>query len=153
MKRVLDFAYRIQKWLWKLLRPRTRGVKVMLFNGAGEIILIRNSYGRSDLFVLPGGGVRPWEGPGPAARREVREELGCEVERLAPVSIHYSAAEGKRDTIHLFTALVSGRPREDRFEVEEALFFPLDSLPENLSEATRRRIEEHEGHRERDGAW
>jgi ADP-ribose pyrophosphatase YjhB (NUDIX family) len=153
MKRALDFAYRTQKRLWKLLRPRTRGVKVMLFNGAGDVLLIRNSYGRSDLFVLPGGGVRPWEDLEPAARREVREELGCEVEQLAPVSTHYSTAEGKRDTIHLFSGLVLGRPRADRFEVEEADFFPFDALPPNLSEATRRRIEEHRGQRERDGAW
>ena len=94
MNRAVNLAYRIQKSLWRLLRPRTRGVKLMLFNEAHEILLIRNSYGRSDQFVLPGGGVRPWEKPEQAARREAREEMRCMVEALTPVSTHFSSAEG-----------------------------------------------------------
>lgn len=153
MKPVIDLAYRMQKWLWKLFQPQTRGVKVLLFNGAGEVMLIRNSYGRSDLFVLPGGGVRPWEAPEKAARREILEELGCLAEALRPVSTHYSNAEGKRDTIHLFAARAEGELRADSFEVEEAQFFPLDALPPNISRATLRRIEERTGKRMKDGTW
>ena len=153
MKRALNLAYRVQKRLWRLFRPHTRGVKVLLFNDAGEILLIRNSYGRSDLFVLPGGGVRPFEQPARAARREISEELGCEVDRLTAVSTHFSSAEGKRDTIHLFSGEAGGRVRQDDFEVEEARFFPLDGLPGNISAATLRRIEERVGKRVKDGTW
>lgn len=153
MKRALDLAFRIRKWLWKLFQPQTRGVKVMLFNSAGEIMLIRNSYGRSDLFVLPGGGIRPWEAPARAALREVRQELGCGASALEPVSTHYSGSEGKRDTIHLFAAQIDGEFRADDFEVEEARFFRIEALPTNISEATMRRIEERTGKRERDGTW
>lgn len=150
---MLKLAYRIQKQLWRLLGPRTRGVKLMLFNPAGELLLIRNSYGRSDLFVLPGGGVRPWEAPERAARREAREELGCDVEGLAEVSTHYSSAEGKRDTIILFEGRVGKPVVSDGFEVEEARLFGLDALPPNISPATLRRIEEWIGQRKRDGSW
>ena len=153
MSALLQAAYRIQKQLWKLLRPRTRGVKVMLFNGAGEILLIRNSYGRSDLFVLPGGGVRPFETPEAAAKREVREELDCGVQCLTLVSTHHSAAEGKRDTVHLFAASALGNPKSDNREVVEARFFPLNALPVNVSPATRRRIEEHLGVRSVEQSW
>jgi ADP-ribose pyrophosphatase YjhB (NUDIX family) len=153
MKRAVDLAYRMQKWLWKLFQPQTRGVKVLLFNGAGELMLIRNSYGRSDLFVLPGGGVRPWEAPEKAARREILEELGCLANALHAVSTHFSDAEGKRDTIHLFAAQADGTFRADNFEVEEAQFFPLDALPPNISGATLRRIEERTGKRIKDGTW
>src|SRR5262245_46185579 len=153
MKRALDLAFRLQKWLWKLLQPQTRGVKVLLFNPAGELMLIRNSYGRSDLFVLPGGGIRPWEGPEKAALREVREELGCVADALQQVSTHFSNAEGKRDTIHLFAAQIDGHFQADNFEVEEARFFALDALPHNISAATMRRIDERIGKRKRDGRW
>lgn len=153
MKRALDFAYRVQKWLWKLFRPHTRGVKVLVFNQDGEVLLIRNSYGRSDLFVLPGGGIRPFEQPVRAARREIGEELGCDVGELTAVSTYFSNAEGKRDTIHLFSGRAGGNHRADNFEVEEARYFPLDALPANISAATLRRIEEQSGKRKRDGTW
>jgi hypothetical protein len=38
VKRILDLAFRLQKLLWKWPRPRTRGVKVMLFNPAGRAL-------------------------------------------------------------------------------------------------------------------
>ena len=153
MRRLLDPLYRLQRKVWRVLKPRTRGVKVMLFDEAGHLLLIRNSYGRKDLFVLPGGGIRPFEAPEAAARREVREELGCGVAELAFVSIHASRLEGKRDTIFVYRALAAGAVRPDGFEVEEARFFPLDALPHDTSPATLRRIEEHRGKRPVSVAW
>lgn len=150
---VMQFAYRVQRFLWKLIRPRTRGVKVMPFNRDGQIMLIRNSYGASDLFVLPGGGVRLWERPEDAARREVREELGCSVEALRAVSTHSSSAEGKRDTVHLFEAVLVGSPQIDDCEVAEARFFSLDALPAALSPATARRLAERSGEAQANGYW
>ena len=153
MKGALDLAYRLQKLLWKWLRPRTRGVKVMLFNGAGEILLIRNSYGDTRQYVLPGGGVRPWETPERAAAREVREELGLTPAALTLVSTHFSGAEGKRDTIHLFRAETDRQPIADNWEVAEARFFAPETLPDATSAATRRRVAEHLGERHPDGSW
>ena len=153
MNRALDLIARGKRRVGSALRVRTRGVKVMLFNGAGEVMLIRNSYGRTDLWVFPGGGMRPFESAAAAAAREVREELKCEVAGLRFVSSHFSRAEGKRDTIRLFHALALGEPEVDGFEVEEARFFPLDALPGRTSPATRRRIEEYRGKRAPDGLW
>ena len=153
MSGALHFVYAIQTRLWRILRPRTRGVKVMLFSSSGELMLIRNSYGRSDLFVFPGGGIRPFESPEQAARREIKEELGCELAGLTLLSVHFTAVEGKRDTIYLFKATIVGQPRPDRVEVEEAAFFRLTDLPPTLSPASRRRIQEHEGARIADGTW
>jgi ADP-ribose pyrophosphatase YjhB (NUDIX family) len=149
----LNLAYRVQKKLWKWLRPRTRGVKVMLFDDAGRLMLIRNSYGATHLFVLPGGGIRPWEKPDRAAHRELREELGCSITRLAHRSTHFSLAEGKRDTIYLFEARLAGTHEADGFEVIEAAFFPIEALPETVSPATARRVAEWLGAAEADGSW
>ena len=150
---LLDFAYRLQKRLWRLLKPRTRGVKVMLFNAAGEILLIRNNYGDTRLFVLPGGGIRPWEKPDAAAVREVREELGCDLRDLKLVATYCSTAEGKRDTIFLYRAALGGEPQADNFEVAEARFFASDALPGTISPATLRRIEEMQGRLPATGDW
>ncbi len=153
MKRLLAPLYRLQRLAWRILRPRTRGVKVMVFSDAGELLLVRHSYGRTDLFLLPGGGVRPFEAPEAAARREIREELACALAELAFVSVHASTQEGKRDTVHLYRARAAGPVRADGFELVEARFFPLDALPATISPATLRRIAEYRGEPAPDGRW
>ena len=153
MRLLLQTLYKLRKAAFRLLRVRTRGAKAMVFNRRGDLLLIRNSYGRSHLWVLPGGGIGRRETPEAAAVREVREEVGLEARSLAFVSQHFNDSEGKRDTIHLFRAAADGEPHADRFEVEEARFFALDALPENVSTATLRRIAEHRGEREADGRW
>ena len=153
MRSAMQIVYRCRKLLYRLLRLRTFGVKAMVFDPAGKLLLIRNSYGPTHLWVLPGGGIGRGETPEAAAAREVKEEVGLEVRQLARVSQHFSAREGKRDSIVLFTAQADGEPRIDRLEVEEARFFPLDALPETVSASTLRRIAEYRGERAPDGAW
>lgn len=153
MRRLLAPLYRVQRLVWRVLRPHTRGVKVMLFNDAGELLLVRHSYGNTRLFMLPGGGIRPFEAPERAAVREIREELGCGVEGLAFVSLHASTHEGKRDSVHLYRARAAGPVRIDRIEIDEARYFPLDAPPPTASPATLRRIAEYRGERGADGSW
>ena len=153
MKRAIQLLYPLKRATLRLLRWKTQGVKVMLFNPQGELLLIRNSYGRSYLFVLPGGGIRPFETPAEAAVREVREEVGIAAERVTPLSTYYSEAEGKRDIVYLFTAFTAASPQADGVEVEEARFFPLDELPATVSDATLRRIAEYKGERPPATAW
>lgn len=149
----MQVLYKVRRLGVRLLRLRTRGVKVMLFNGRGELLLIRHSYGQSHLYMLPGGGIGRREAPEAAAAREIMEEVGLEVRQLTPLSEHFSAAEGKRDTIYLFKALADGEPKADGIEISEARFFPLDRLPENVSPATLRRIAEYQGVRPPNLAW
>ena len=153
MRLLLQLGYRLRNLALRLLRVRTRGVKVMAFDAAGRLLLIRNSYGRSDVFRLPGGGIGRRERPEAAAARELREETGLEARELRFVSLHANEAEGKRDTIHVFTARVDGPPEADGWEVEEARFFALDALPDQVTKATLRRIAEHRGERAADGGW
>ena len=150
---MMQIAWRLRKFAFRLFRVRTFGAKAMVFNERGELLLIRNSYGRSHLWLLPGGGIGRRESPEAAAAREVREETGLEVRELRFLSVHANEGEGKRDTIHLFAARGDGEPRIDALEVEEARFFPLDRLPANVSAATLRRIAEYRGERTPDGRW
>ena len=153
MGRAINALHQAKKRLLKLFRISTRGVRIMVFNASGEVLLIRHTYGRSDLYHLPGGGIRPWERPEQAAHRETLEEVGCSISAVARVSVYLSQAEGRKDTVHLFSAYTEDQPVADRVEVEEARFFPLQALPGALSPATRRRILEHLGLRTADGSW
>jgi ADP-ribose pyrophosphatase YjhB (NUDIX family) len=153
MRFVMQILYRVRKIVFRTFKVRTRGAKVMVFNPADDLLLIRNSYGPTHLWVLPGGGIGQRETPEAAGAREVKEEVGLAVTHLSRVSEHFNGAEGKRDTITLFTARADGTPRIDNLEVEEARFFALGALPENVSKATLRRIAEYRGERTRDGHW
>jgi ADP-ribose pyrophosphatase YjhB (NUDIX family) len=153
MRALLQIAYVLRRFLLGIFRLRTTGVKVMVFNEAGELLLIRNSYGDTRQYLLPGGGVSRRESPAAAAIREVKEELGLHLREVDPVWTYESSAEGKRDTIHLFKALTSDEPTIDDREIEEARFFALDGLPPTVSPATRRRISEVRGERPFDGRW
>lgn len=153
MRVLMQALFVVRRAVFRVLRVRTRGVKVMLFNDAGELLLIRNTYGRSHMHVLPGGGIKRGEAPVVAAARELREETGMNLIRPVLLGTHKSNAEGKRDTIYLFAGVGQGRPEPDGMEVEEAAFFPLHALPDTVSMATLRRIAEYQGRQERDGAW
>jgi ADP-ribose pyrophosphatase YjhB (NUDIX family) len=150
---ILQFLHRCRHAALRLLRIKTRGVKVMAFNPAGELLLIRNTYGHSHLFMLPGGGIERRETPAEAAARELNEEAGLWAERLEARSTHKSRHEGRRDTIHLFTALATEAPKPCGVEVQEARFFPLDALPHNISAATLRRIAEYRGEQPISESW
>lgn len=62
----------------------------MVFDPAGRVLLIRCSVVRRDgnefvFWLTPGGEIEPGEEPLAAARREVREELGLELDVRGPV--------------------------------------------------------------------
>lgn len=150
---LLQLAWSARRLLIGLLRLRTEGVKVMLFNPAGEVLLVRNNYGNRKLFVLPGGGVARGEMSLEAAKRELKEEVGVSGAELRFVARFESRSEGKRDTISLFTGTSAEPLRPDPVEIAEAGFFPLSALPAETSAATLRRIAEKESGKAPDATW
>ncbi|NJC04824.1 8-oxo-dGTP pyrophosphatase MutT (NUDIX family) [Sphingomonas kaistensis] len=153
MNRFLQFGWSLRRRLIGLLRIRTRGVKVMLFNSRGELLLIRNGYGDTGLFVLPGGGVGRREEPLAAARRELAEEVGIAGADLRHLGDYKTVAEGKRDRVSLFHGSSDQPLRIDGREVSEAGFFPPGDLPQAASPATRRRVREWVAGGPFGGAW
>jgi 8-oxo-dGTP diphosphatase len=71
------------------VKPR-RSARVMVFDPAGRVLLIRCAVVRRDgkefvFWLTPGGEIEPGEEPLAAARREVLEELGLELDVRGPV--------------------------------------------------------------------
>ncbi len=138
----LSLAWALRRRTFALLGVRTRGVKIMVENTAGAVLLVRNAYGKHWQWVLPGGGVGWRERGVDAAARELREETGCRADRLTLFATYVSGLEGRRDTIHVFRATTADQPQADAREVAEAKFFARDRLPEDTSPATLRRLAE-----------
>ncbi|MEG8040561.1 NUDIX domain-containing protein [Sphingomonas sp. LR60] len=150
---LLPLAYRLRRRAMALVGWRTRGVKLLVFDRAGDVLLVRHGYGRSDLHMLPGGGIARGEAPAAAALRELHEETGCIARDLTLVARYESRTEGRRDTVFLFSARSDETPVADSRELVAAAFHPLDALPASLSSATQRRIDEWQGRRERSNDW
>jgi 8-oxo-dGTP pyrophosphatase MutT (NUDIX family) len=153
MRLLIDLAYRLRRRMLALLRWQTRGVKVMVFDPAGRLLLVRHRYGRSDLWMLPGGGIARGEAPEAAAVREIAEETGCVLAEVRAIGRYVAMAEGRCDHVHLFEGRTADEPEVDGVELAEARFFALGALPPTLSAATRRRMDEFAGLRASDGLW
>jgi 8-oxo-dGTP pyrophosphatase MutT (NUDIX family) len=150
---LVDLAHRLRRKLIALSGRPTQGVKAMIYDGQGRLLLVRHAYGRSDLWMLPGGGIARRESPEAAVRREVREEVGCALIAIEPLGTYAARAEGRRDTVHLFRATTADTPTVDGVELVEARFFGLDALPSTVSPATMRRVDEVGGILRVDGRW
>lgn len=153
MRPLIDLAYRLRRRAMALVGWRTRGVKVMAFDASGRVLLVRHRYGRSDLWMLPGGGIARGEAPIAAALRELLEETGCRLDAAEIVGRWEARAEGRRDTVWLVRGTTADTPQIDGVELAEASFFPPDALPAAASPATRRRVDELLGRSVSDGRW
>jgi ADP-ribose pyrophosphatase YjhB (NUDIX family) len=120
-------------WLaWRIGGRRVRGCRVLVFDGAGQVLLIRHSYG-SARWTLPGGGFARGEDPAAAARREVREETGCTLAEAVSLGLAADAAEMGLHEVHLVAGWTAGHPVPDGREIMAAQFFALDRLPQPMA--------------------
>jgi len=113
----------------RVARPHTRGVKCVLVEGDG-VLLVRHSYGPG-LWDLPGGFCRRNEPFAAAARRELEEELGLPGEAtVACMGELRRDFQGRHETLQGFRVEPGGRDVASRtFELAEIGWFAREGLP------------------------
>lgn len=130
----LIIAHRLRLVWWRLRRPTINGCRVLTFDRAGRVLLVRHSYG-SRRWMLPGGGFAKGEDARAAARRELREEVGCDLADPALFGVVEEPLSGATNRVHLVCGMVRGQPRADGREIVEAAFFAPEALPQDLAAA------------------
>jgi ADP-ribose pyrophosphatase YjhB (NUDIX family) len=133
---------------WRIIKPRTIGVRAVLLDQDDRVALVRHSY--TDQWYLPGGGVKKGESIEAALLRELEEEVAVTnpiIERV--LGVYHSRREGKDDHIVIFAARTVSEAdgslrRADPVEIDQADWFPLNQLPASISAATSRRIVEYQ---------
>ncbi|MEP0393021.1 MAG: NUDIX domain-containing protein [Erythrobacter sp.] len=130
-RRLLQVAHRVRHRWRKWRKSPISGISVILTNEAGEVMLLKHSYGPK-AWGLPGGGKSAGEDPQDCARRELYEEIGLKVDALQPLGVLEETLSGSPHRSHLFTAVVTDKPKPDGREILEARFFAADALPELL---------------------
>ncbi|MEM9775501.1 MAG: NUDIX domain-containing protein [Chloroflexota bacterium] len=125
---------------WRVFKPKTFGVKVIVQHPESEkILLAQHSYGNLNIWHLPGGGYNPKrESAVDAARREVFEELGVELVDLTFLADYQTSAEGKQDTVSIFTAVANSVELALSNEIKSAKWFDPSGIPtEQIYKITR----------------
>jgi 8-oxo-dGTP pyrophosphatase MutT (NUDIX family) len=123
----------------RVAHPRLHGVKCVLRDGDGRLLLVRHTYGDRRAWELPGGGSRRGEDPAAAAQREAREELGVDIGAWRELGDVYGEWTGARLTL---TCLEAPWPAGatltlDPVEIADAAWWAPGALPEPLGEVTR----------------
>jgi ADP-ribose pyrophosphatase YjhB (NUDIX family) len=109
-----------------------RGVKCVLVD-ADKVLLVRHTYGPNE-WDLPGGGLKRNESPQSGARREMKEELGVEIDNWLSVGDVLGRYQRAKSTMHCFRAELT-RPKLslDPGEILTARWFSPEELPPNLA--------------------
>ena len=126
-----------------MTRPLTLGVRGLVEDANGGILLVRHTYVKG--WHFPGGGVEPRETAAEALKREVEEEAAVrltDAPRL--LGVYLNRRLGARDHVLFFRCPVWEPHGEFKpgMEIAEARFFARHGLPDDLSRGTRRRIDE-----------
>ena len=94
------------------------------------MLLLRHLFRLGSGWGLPGGFIEAGEQPHDALRRELREEIGLEVEEI---EVFETRAFNRPKQIEiLFRCYATGQARPQSMEVDRAVWFPPNSLPEGL---------------------
>jgi 8-oxo-dGTP diphosphatase len=111
----------------------------VITNDQGQLLLLEHVFRAGSRWGIPGGFIAATEQPEAALRRELREEVGLELEHaelafVRTLSRHYKHLE------IVFRCSAQGPARPQSLEVKSAAWFSLDALPETLSADQRRLI-------------
>ena len=128
---------------WRVTRGLTFGVRGVVIDAEGKVFLIHHTYVSG--WQLPGGGVEAGETLLEALRRELMEEGRIEI--LAEPAFHgvfHNSHVSIRDhvVIYVVREFRQDRMPEPNHEISACGFFPVDALPPDTTDGTRRRIAE-----------
>ena len=134
---LLRISYILARWardvVWAMRRPHLRGVRTVVIDATGAVLLVRHRAGPY-AWVIPGGGVDGIEHGAAAASREIFEEAGIEI---SAHTLHHHGTFTGAHTVHPCTVDVyvariddhcTPQPKWYSIEIATARFVPITQL-------------------------
>jgi ADP-ribose pyrophosphatase YjhB (NUDIX family) len=131
----------LRRWSVRLSHPRfavTAGAVVT--DAHGRVLLLKHRFRPGAGWGMPGGFMEQGEQPGEALRRELREEVGLEVENLELFTTR--AFKTAKQVEIVFCCRALGDPDRLSFEIQKAAWFLPDELPLELPKDQARLIKQ-----------
>jgi ADP-ribose pyrophosphatase YjhB (NUDIX family) len=116
----------------------TISVGAVITNDQGDLLLLEHVFRAGSGWGIPGGFIAAAEQPEAALRRELREEVGLELEHAELAFVKTMSRQKHLEIV--FRCRAQGPVRPQSLEVKSAAWFPLDALPETLSADQRQLI-------------
>lgn len=112
---------------------------VAIFDDEGRVLLLEHVFRPDSGWGLPGGFLSGGEHPEEGLRREIREEIGIELE---DVELLFVRSLGRLRQVEIyFRARAAGIPNPRSFEIKRAEWFARNALPPDLSKDQIRLID------------
>lgn len=114
-------------------------VGAVILDEQNRVLLLQHRFRPGNGWGIPGGFINPTEQPEDAIRRELREEIGLEVEQLEITFINTLVQYNQVEII--FRAVACSGLQPGSFEILHAEWFDLAALPVGLSNYERMTIQ------------
>ena len=145
LKRLLAAVYRrmpvsLRRGIVLLTQSRfTVTAGAVVVNDEGCVLLLKHVFRPGSGWGIPGGFINPGEQAEDAARRELREEIGLELDRMKLAFVRTVEQVNQLEII--FRCRASGTPRPRNLEIHRVAWFTLNDLPDDLPQTQRQTIE------------
>lgn len=134
---------------WQESLPKKRmGAGALIFNEQDEILLVKPTYYK-DIWTFPGGVVEADESPKQACIREIKEEIGLNINRLEFVCVaHYPATNEKTENLQFVFSAGQLNAKQiknikiDGEEISKHKFFKLKDALKLLSPRAAERVQQ-----------
>ena len=122
---------KLKTWVIRFTEPRfTVTAGAIVSDDAGRVLLLRHRFRAGSGWGMPGGFIEYGEQPEAALRRELREEVGLEIQ---DVKVFTARAFKKPKQIEIvFRCRALGEIERLSFEVKKAAWFYQHELPKEL---------------------
>jgi mutator protein MutT len=123
----------LRRWTVRVSHPRfgvTAGAIVT--DAAGRVLLLKHRFRPGAGWGMPGGFMEEGEQPEEALRRELREEIGLEVQQVKLFATRAFLEPKQVEIVFLCQAV--GDPDVLGFEIQKAAWFSPEDLPKELPE-------------------